>query len=166
MKGIDSDNGSEFINNLLFNYCNNNNIQFTRSRPYKKDDNAHIEQKNWTHVRRIMGYNRYDSDFELNLIEKLYRKKLRIMMNLFQPCVKLNEKVRIGSKITRKYDSAKTPLDRLILHYNNNNIVLPLKVQKLEATRNSIDPFLLSKEINNMIYKIKNFRKCNKSKAI
>ena len=166
LKGIDSDNGSEFINNLLFNYCKNNGIQFTRSRPYKKDDNAHIEQKNWTHVRRIVGYNRYDSAFELELIKKLYRKKLRIMMNLFQPCVKLVEKVRIGSKLTRKYDSAKTPLDRLRLHYNNNNITLPLKVQKLTALRKSIDPFRLSKEIDNIVDRIKGYKKNNKSMAI
>lgn len=163
LKGIDSDNGSEFINNLLFKYCEKNNIQFTRSRPYKKDDNAHIEQKNWTHVRRIMGYNRYDSAFELDLIKKLYRKKLRLMMNLFQPCVKLSEKVRIGSKVTRKYDSAKTPLDRLISHYSNNNITPPLKAQKLTVTRNSTDPFKLSKEIDSMIYKINNFKKNSKT---
>ena len=87
-------------------------------------------------------------------------------MNLFQPCVKLAEKLRIGSKLTRKYDSAKTPLDRLVAHYNNNNIVLPLKVQKLIATRNLVDPFRLSKEIDNMIYKIKNFKNKNKEKAI
>jgi len=166
LKGIDSDNGSEFINNLLFNYCQDHKIQFTRSRPYKKDDNAHIEQKNWTHVRRIMGYNRYDSTFELDLIKTLYRKKLRIMMNLFQPCVKLAEKVRLGSKLKRKYDSAKTPFDRLILHYNNHNITPPLKVQKLIAIRKSIDPFRLSNEIDNMIYKIKNLKNNNKAKAI
>ena len=87
-------------------------------------------------------------------------------MNLFQPCVKLAEKVRIGSKLKRKYDSAKTPLDRLVSHYNSNSLTLPLKVQKLIAVRNSIDPFRLSKEIDNMIYKINNFKNTNKAKAI
>lgn len=99
--GIDTDNGSEFINHHLFRYCNKTGIQFTRGRPYKKDDNAHIEQKNWTHIRRIMGYSRFDTDDHYVLMMNLYREKLRIMMNLFQPCVKLISKTRIGSKLKR-----------------------------------------------------------------
>jgi len=92
LRGIDSDNGSEFINYHLKRFCDNNKIQFTRSRPYKKDDNAHIEQKNWTHVRKIFGYIRYDSKFALNLMNDLYRNELRLFHNFFQPSVKLSKK--------------------------------------------------------------------------
>ena len=87
--GIDSDNGSEFINYHLKTFCDDNKIQFTRGRPYKKDDNAHIEQKNWTHVRKILGYLRYDSHQAVEAINELYRNELRIFQNLFLPSMKL-----------------------------------------------------------------------------
>ena len=90
--GIDSDNGFEFINYHLKAFCDQRKIQFTRGRPYKKDDNAHIEQKNWTHVRKILGYLRYDSPSALEAINDLYTNELGSMMNLFQPSVKLVEK--------------------------------------------------------------------------
>jgi hypothetical protein len=96
--GIDSDNGSEFINYHLKAFCDRKEIQFTRGRPYKKDDNAHIEQKNWTHVRKIFGYLRYDSQEALNAMNDLYRNELRWMMNLYQPSVKLIKKLRLGSR--------------------------------------------------------------------
>jgi len=79
LKSIDSDNGSEFINWHLYRYCKDNKIIFTRSRPYKKDDNAHIEQKNWTNVRKLLGWDRYDSDKSLNLINDLYRNELSLL---------------------------------------------------------------------------------------
>ena len=82
LRGIDSDNGSEFINNHLLGYCQGQDIQFTRGRPYKKDDNAHIEQKNWTHVRKLLGYVRYDSEPALEAINELYRNELRPFQNL------------------------------------------------------------------------------------
>jgi hypothetical protein len=102
--GIDSDNGTEFINYHLKAFCDQGKIQFTRGRPYKKDDNAHIEQKNWTHVRKILGYLRYDSQQALNAINDLYQNELGWMMNLFQPSVKLVKKTRLGSKLKRIYD--------------------------------------------------------------
>jgi Integrase core domain len=102
--GIDSDNGSEFINYHLKTFCDQNQIQFTRGRPYKKDDNAHIEQKNWTHVRKIFGYERYDSQPALEAMNDLYQNELRILQNLFLPSMKLLEKTRIGSKLKRRYD--------------------------------------------------------------
>lgn len=113
LKAIDSDNGSEFINHHLVRYCHTHTIQFTRGRPYKKDDNAHIEQKNWTHVRRILGWDRYDTRAQLEAINALYRGPLRIMMNCFQPSVKLERKVRVGSRYQRHHDDPQTPLDRL-----------------------------------------------------
>jgi len=109
LRGIDSDNGSEFINYHLERFCGNNKIQFTRSRPYKKDDNAHIEQKNWTNVRKIFGYIRYDTKFALTLMNDLYSNELRLFHNFFQPSVKLVKKIHIGSKLKRVYDKPKTP---------------------------------------------------------
>jgi hypothetical protein len=114
LRGIDSDNGSEFINFHLFQYCLKNKIQFTRSRPYKKDDNAHIEQKNWTHVRQILGYLRYDTLEAISAINQLYKHELRIFQNYFQPSVKLIKKVRTGSKVKKIYDTPKTPFQRLV----------------------------------------------------
>ena len=88
LRGIDSDNGSEFINDHLYRYCQARAIQFTRGRPYKKDDNAHIEQKNWTHVRKLVGYDRYDSAAALAALNALYAD-LRLLQNLWLPSVKL-----------------------------------------------------------------------------
>ena len=105
--GIDSDNGSEFINWHLFNYCKEEKILFTRSRPYMKKDNAHIEQKNWTAVRKILGYDRFDREEHLKLINDLYDNELRLFINFFQPTMKLKKKTRIGSKYKREYDHAK-----------------------------------------------------------
>ena len=108
LRGIDSDNGSEFINHHLGRYCQDRAIQFTRGRPYKKDDNAHIEQKNWTHVRRRLGYVRYDTEAAREAIEDLYRHELRRFQNLFLPSVKLAKKERVGSRLRRRlviYDS-------------------------------------------------------------
>lgn len=79
------DYGSEFINHHLWSYCEAGSIQFTRSRPYKKDDNVHIEQKNWTHVRKFMGWGRYDSIEALEAMNDLYKNELPVFMNLFQP---------------------------------------------------------------------------------
>lgn len=114
LRGIDSDNGSEFINYHLYEYCRLNHIDFTRSRPYKKDDNAHIEQKNWTCVRQILGYLRYDTMEVIDAINCLYKHELRIFQNYFQPSVKLIRKLRIGSKVIKKYDTPKTPFQRLL----------------------------------------------------
>ena len=111
MLGIDSDNGSEFINHQLYGYCLKEDIVFTRSRPYKKDDNAHIEQKNFTTVRQVLGYQRFDTEEVLNLMNELYRGPLRLYINFFQPSVKCIEKKRIGSKIKKIYDIAQTPYE-------------------------------------------------------
>lgn len=114
--GIDSDNGSEFINNHLLSLCRQRRggraIQFTRSRPYKKDDNAHIEQKNWTHVRKLLGWDRYDTAQALQAANRLY-ENLRIFQNLFQPSMKLQCKIRKGSRLIRRYDQPRTPFDRV-----------------------------------------------------
>ena len=148
--GIDSDNGSEFINYHLKTFCDQNKIQFTRGRPYKKDDNAHIEQKNWTHVRKIFGYERYDSQPALQAMNDLYQNELRILQNLFLPSMKLLEKTRIGSKLKRRYDQPHTPLDRL-LHCPQAD---PLKIQELKSLRDTTDPFALAKNIEQKLERI------------
>lgn len=112
--GIDSDNDSVFINNHLKRYCDAEGLEFTRSRPYRKNDNAYIEQKNYTHVRRPLGYLRYDTEEELVLINVLYRAELRLYKNFFQPVMKLIKKERVEGKVKRVYDTPKTPYQRLL----------------------------------------------------
>jgi hypothetical protein len=140
LRGIDSDNGSEFVNHHLHTYCQQLDIKFTRGRPYKKDDNAHVEQKNWTHVRRLMGYLRYDSPRALTAINDLYRDQLRQLQNLFLPSVKLMSKTRIGSRLRRRYDPPRTPLDRLLACPGHKHP----RLAALRALRARIDPFDLS----------------------
>ncbi len=111
--GIDSDSGGEFINNQLFRYCQQEKITFTRSRSYRKNDNCYVEQKNYSVVRRAVGYLRYDTEEELLILKELYRH-LRLYTNFFQPTMKLIEKTRIGSKVTKKYDKAQTPYRRVL----------------------------------------------------
>jgi hypothetical protein len=113
--GIDSDNGSEFINNELLRYCMAEKITFTRTRPYRKNDNCFVEQKNYSVVRRTAGYYRYDSPEQLKLLERLYAL-LRLYINFFQPVMKLKEKIRHGSRLTRRYDAPQTPYRRLMEH--------------------------------------------------
>jgi transposase InsO family protein len=143
--GLHSDNGSEFLNHHLIRHCQLHRIQFSRSRPYKKDDNARIEQKNWTHVRRIWGWERYDTPQQVRAMNDLYTGELRRMMNLFQPSVKLRQKTRRGSRLTRHYAPPKTPLDRLADYYPRN--ARPPAIAKLLALRETIDPFELSAAI-------------------
>ncbi len=111
--GIDSDNGSEFINAHMLKYCTDNEITFTRSRAYKKNDSCFVEQKNYSVVRRNVGYLRYDTDEELRALNELYIY-LDSYINYFQPVLKLISKTRVGSKVTKKYDKAKTPFRRVL----------------------------------------------------
>ena len=144
LRGIDSDNGSEFINVHLYGYCRTQGIQFTRGRPYKKDDNAHIEQKNWTHVRKLMGYVRYASPAAVAAMNTLYREELRLLQNLFLPSVKLVKKVRVGSRVRRVYDRPQTPLQRVLA----SAAIDPAKVAELTALRERTDPFALAQTID------------------
>lgn len=131
--GIDSDNGGEFINNELSRYCELNAITFTRSRPYRKNDNCFVEQKNYSIVRKTVGYYRYDDPGQLALLGELYQA-LRLYTNFFQPVMKLREKTRAGSRLTRRYDQPKTPFRRLLDHPNvpeSTKQALQLQYQKL-----------------------------------
>ena len=131
-------------------FCRQRDIQLTRSRPYKKDDNAHIEQKNWTHVRKLLGWDRYDSPEALEALNDLYRNELRLMMNLYQPTVKLENKVRVGSRLRRRYSPAQTPLDRLFTHTE----VDLQQAEQLRQLRETLDPFELSKAIERKLQRI------------
>lgn len=111
--GIDSDNGGEFINDLLYRYCLAEKITFTRSRPYQKNDQAHVEQKNWSVVRHTVGYDRWETQDELALLESIY-EDLRLYINFFQPSFKLIAKERVGNKTRKRYDPAKTPYQRVL----------------------------------------------------
>lgn len=127
--GIDSDNGSEFINDLLYRYCLDEQITFTRSRPYQKNDQAHVEQKNWSVVRHTVGYDRWETEQELALLECIY-DDLRLYINFFQPSLKLIAKERIGNKTIKRYDSAKTPYQRSL---DRHDISLPAKAQLIHT---------------------------------
>ena len=111
--GLDSDNGSEFINAQLLTWCRDNAITFTRSRPYRKNDNCFVEQKNFPVVRQQVGYLRYDTPAELEVLTELYAH-LRLYVNFFQPQMRLIEKVRQGAKLTRRHDLARTPYRRIL----------------------------------------------------
>ena len=123
--GIDSDNGGEFINDLLYRYCREEQITFTRSRPYQKNDQAHVEQKNWSVVRHTVGYDRWETQEELLLLESIYGD-LRLYINFFQPSLKLIAKERLGNKTLKRYDPAKTPYQRI---RDRKDISLPSKAQ-------------------------------------
>jgi len=147
LQGIDADNGSEFINLHMYRYCQQQLIQFTRGRPYKKDDNAHIEQKNWTHVRKLMGYARFDSAEAVQAMNALYRQDLRLLQNLFLPSVKLVRKERVGSRIRRRYDRPQTPFERVLACPEAD----PQVCARLKLLRDRLDPFELSQRVDQQI---------------
>lgn len=146
LRGIDSDNGEEFINYHILDFCIHSKprIDFTRGRPYKKDDNAHVEQKNWTHVRQIFGWDRYDTQEALSDMNDLYANELRYFQNFFQPSMKLVRKIRVGSKLVRKYDKPKTPFQRVLESGKYHRA----KVKQLKELMAGLDPFELSQTID------------------
>jgi hypothetical protein len=161
-KGIHSDGGKNFINFHLLKYSTENNIDFSRSRPYKKNDNCLVEQKNWTHVRKNVGYYRYDTLEELSLLNDLYRNELRLYKNFFSPVIKLVLKERSGGRIHRKYDKPKTPYARLMESVGLSEE----KKQELKQIYLSLNPAelkrIIDKKLNNLygFYK----QKMNKEK--
>ena len=141
--GIDSDNGGEFINDILYRYCQCEQITFTRSRPYRKNDQAHVEQKNWSVVRHTVGYDRFETQEQLILLRSIY-DDLRLYVNFFQPVLKLTGKERIEGKIVKHYDQAATPFRRVLA---SAYVSVEVKARLLNlyltlnpvALRNSID---------------------------
>lgn len=149
MKGIDTDNGSEFINERWVNEFSSR-LEFTRSRPYKKNDNAHIEQKNWQNIRRYLAYGRFDDECQFKLLDSLLRNELSDFLNFFVPVQKATAKERIGTKTRTKRDAAKTPYQRVLESSDipqENKDFLRKRFKKL-------NPFLLQKQIWNTLKKI------------
>lgn len=143
--GLDSDNGSEFINWHMERYCRKDKITFTRSRPYKKNDQAHVEQKNWTAIRQLVGYQRMDTTKQLELLNDLYQNEWRLYLNFFQPTMKVKEttKDQKTGKKTKRYYQAQTPYQRLMSH---PNISLQQKAV-LQSQYDSLNPLQLQREI-------------------
>lgn len=154
-KEIHSDGGTEFINAHLFRYSTESSLEFSRSRAYKKNDNCLIEQKNYTHIRRLVGYLRYDTSEELNMLNDLYRNELRLYKNFFQPVIKLILKERTGGRIYRKYDKPKTPFQRLLesLEVSEN------KKQELKSIYQSLNPAHLKRQIDKKLDTLYHFYK-------
>jgi hypothetical protein len=149
IRGIDSDNGSEFINAHLLNYCEKEHITFTRARPYRKNDNCFVEQKNYSVVRRTLGYLRYDTEEELKVINELY-EVLRVYTNFFLPSTKLIEKTREGSKVTKKYDKPKTPYLRVM----ESDKVEEKTKQQLKEQYDHLNPAELKRKIDKLQSKL------------
>jgi len=152
--GFDCDNGSEFLNWHLIKYFTNRKrpVQFTRARAYMKNDNAHIENKNWTHVRQYLGYQRFDNTELVDKLNELYTAEWNLYFNFFIPSVKLIEKKRVGSKIIKKYDKPKTPFQRLL-----ESEYIPIKTKKnLQAQFTNLNPFELQKQMSLKIKTILN----------
>jgi len=141
--GIDSDNGSEFINDHLFAYCADHQITFTRGRPYRKNDSCHVEQKNWTVVRQAVGYARYDTDIELDALAELYGH-LRLFTNFFCPQAKLIGKTRNGAKIVRRYDKPVTPYQRVL----DAGVLNKTQARQLTAYYHTLNPAQLRRDIS------------------
>ena len=141
--GVDSDNGSEFINQCFYEYCRQEKITFTRSRSYKKNDSCHVEQKNWSVVRRLVGYDRYTSKSAYQCLERIY-DLVRLYMNFFQPTMKLLSKTRNGARVHKVYETAQTPYQRL----PKLGVLSEAKRAELAATYHGLNPVLLLKQIN------------------
>jgi hypothetical protein len=150
LKGFDCDNGSEFLNWHLIRYLTHKRkkkVQFTRSRAYQKNDNAHIENKNWTHLRQYLGYQRFESQKLVPMLNDLYTTEWNWYFNFFNPSMKLMEKSRIGSKIKKVYDKPKTPYQRLM---ESEELDFQTK-QRLTKQFESLNPVVIQKRMQNKI---------------
>jgi hypothetical protein len=147
--GVDSDNGSEFINQCFYIYCMKEKITFTRSRAYKKNDSCHVEQKNGNVVRRLVGYDRYASKAAFECLEGLY-ELIHLYMNFFQPTMKLWSKTRYGAKVHKVYEKAQTPYQRLL----QVGVLSGAKCGELATTYAHLNPVWLLGQINGGLEKL------------
>jgi len=145
IREIHPDNDSGLINDLLWRYCRRRQIKLSRSRPYKKNDNAWVEQRNWTHVRKVVGYRRFDTTSELAVMQQLYAS-LRLHRNFFQPTMKLKSKERIGGKLHRSYEAAKTPYQRLL----ESGQLSPAAEKRLRKQYESLNVVELRREVERL----------------
>jgi hypothetical protein len=142
LRGIDTDNGSEFVNEALLTYCTQHNIEFTRSRPYHKNDQAWVEQKNGSVVRRLAGYGRLEGLRAAEALARLYSSS-RLFVNFFQPSFKLAEKKRVGARVSKRYHAPETPCARLLASPG----VTDATKERLRAVLLTLDPLRLLDEI-------------------
>ena len=150
--GMDGDNGGEIINYHMLKYCEEEKLVYTRSRPNMKNDNAYVEQKNFTHIRKLIGYHRYDTLEQLNLINDLYRNEYRLHTNFFRPVMKIQSKEKINNSVCKKtYDIAKSPYQRLMACDQISN----QQKEKLRLLYFSSNPVQLKKEIDRKVLRIK-----------
>lgn len=149
VRGFDCDNGSEFINwTILAHYTKRKRpVAYTRSREYHKNDNAHVEGKNWTHVRQYLGYERFDDPTIVPLLNDLYTNEWRLLMNFFLPSVKLTDKQRVKSRTIKTYDAPKTPLQRVL----QSPHVAPQHKRELKSLFHQLNPFLLQQCVDKKI---------------
>jgi len=155
LKGLDPDTGSEFINWHLKEWCDLKKVELTRSRPNHKNDNAHIEQRNFTNVRKLLGYSRIDNQEAVDLMNELYSGPWRLYVNFFQPVMRCIEKKRIGSRYARKYDTPKTPYQRV----RNDPGVSQAVKDDLMCVYDILNPAILRKEIDRLVAKIFSMQK-------
>jgi hypothetical protein len=147
--GIDSDNGTEFINKCFYDYCRDEKITFTRSRSYRKNDSCYVEQKNGNVVRRLVGYDRYATQAAFDCLGSVYTL-VRMYINFFQPTMKLVNKTRQGAKVYKVYDTARTPYQRLV----QSGVLNERKQTELAAVYQGLNPMQLLKQINANIEKL------------
>ncbi|GLP79966.1 hypothetical protein TUM20984_13860 [Mycobacterium antarcticum] len=143
--GVDSDNGSEFINVHLLAWCEQRQITFTRARPGNKNDGCHVEQKNWAVVRQVVGYHRYDTASELLLLNEIWQLQSKLT-NYFYPQQKLVSKVRTGAKVSKKHDIATTPFHRAIDHPNTT----VQRIVALTRTYSMVNPAAVQRQIHSL----------------
>src|SRR5215212_12016140 len=165
--GLDSDNGSEFINEELLRYCQQQQISFTRSRPYRKNDSCFVEQKNYSIVRRAVGYARYDTEEQCQLLNELY-SYLRLYTNFFLPTMKLKSKERVGSRVKKKYDQALTPYQRIL----QSKLVSKAKKDQLRTKYATLNPAALKRKLERLQQRLAkttsqtNWRECARMAAV
>jgi hypothetical protein len=154
--GLDSDNGGEFINHHLVAYAHQrpNPLALSRARAYRKNDNAHVEQKNYTHVRHWFGYERHDNQAVVPLINTLCKGALGQLLNLFLPTLKLESKRREGSQIKRVYGTARTPLERVL----ECPEVSSEKKRQLRMLQAQLNPFALRRQVDQSLKQIDQIR--------
>jgi len=155
LRGFDSDNGGEFINWHLYNYFTKRKqpVNYTRSRAYQKNDNAHIEGKNWTHIRQYFGYMRFDKPEIVEMMNDLFLTEWSYLHNYFLPSMKLISKERINGKVMKKHSPPKSPLERIL----ESGTLTKKKEKELKKKFNRLNPFKLQKEVERKIKRILNY---------
>jgi hypothetical protein len=147
--GLDSDNGSEFVNRELLRYCQKERLTFTRARPYRKNDNCYVEQKNYSVVRQTVGYQRFDTVAELMVLKQLYTT-LRLYTNFFQPTMKLKSKERFGSRVKKSYHAPRTPYQRVLACAE----VTAADKKKLQRQYQALNPAALKRTLDKQCHEL------------